>query len=53
MEIAKAAANAKNENMLENFFRDMQNGTLNQVKIEQDRNIDNSGEDSENNNTDK
>ena len=33
MEIAKAAANAKNENLLDNFFRDMQNGTLHQIDV--------------------
>ena len=33
MEIAKAAADAKNENMLENFFRDMQNGTLHHIDV--------------------
>jgi len=33
MEIAKAAANAKNEDMLENFFRDMQNGTLHHIDV--------------------
>ena len=33
MEIAKAAANAKNDSMLDNFFRDMQNGTLHQIDV--------------------
>ena len=33
MEIAKAAANAKNGDMLENFFRDMHNGTLHNIDV--------------------
>ena len=33
MEIAKAAANARSENMLDNFFRDMQNGTLHNIDV--------------------
>ena len=57
MEIAKAAANAKNESMLDNFFRDMQNGTLhhidvsdmvedNKPKSEDSENTENNSEDS-------
>ena len=48
----EAAKSASSGDFLDDFFRDMQNGTLNQVKIEKEKNPDPEEKTSEDNNTD-
>ena len=48
----EAARAASSGDFLDDFFRDMQNGTLNQVKIEQEKNPEPEDKASESNNTD-